>query len=219
MKFSNETINILKNFSAINQSILFKEGSTIRTISPQKTVMAIANVEEEFPTTAGIYNLPRFLSVCSLYSDPELNFGDKAVSIEEGKSKARYVYADPSMIITAPEKEIKLPSTDVEVTVTAEILSKVLKAASAFQLPEIAFVGEDGMCYLRAIDSANPTADSFGVELSETSSTFSLIIKTENLQILPGEYKVTLSSKGISKFESPVVTYFIAIESKSKFTK
>jgi hypothetical protein len=219
MQLSNDTVNILKNFSAINQSIVFKEGNVVKTISPQKTVMAIATVEDEFPQQAGIYNLPRFLSVCSMHESPQLDFGDRFVTITEGKSKTKYVYADPSMIITPPEKEINLPSVDMTVTLSPDNLSKVLKATSVLQLPEIAFVGENGTCYLRAIDSANPSADSFGVELGETDDTFSLIIKTENLQIMPLEYEVELSSKGISRFKSDKVTYFIAIESKSTYKK
>lgn len=220
MKLSNETVAILKNFSAINQSIVFQEGNELKTISAQKTVMARATVPDEFPKQAGIYNLPRFLSVCSMYSDPELEFGDNSLTIKEGKSKAKYMYADPSMIITPPNKDIKLPTTDVSVTLSSEDLSKVLKATSVFQLPEVAFVGENGTCYLRAIDSANPSADSFGVELGDTEDSFSLIMKAENLQVMPFEYKVDLSSKGISKFESEKVTYFIAvIESKSTYEK
>ena len=33
MKLSDKTISVLKNFSSINQSILFKEGNKLRTIS------------------------------------------------------------------------------------------------------------------------------------------------------------------------------------------
>lgn len=219
MKLSNETIAILKNFSTINQSIVLQEGNKLETISPQKTIMAKATVPDNFPRKAGIYNISRFLSVCSMYADPELNFEENAITITEGKSKARYIYADPSMILTPPDKEIKLPSTDVSVTISSEDLTKVLKATNVFQLPEVAFVGEEGTCYLRAIDSENPSADSFGVELGETEDTFSLIIKAEYLQLIQADYKVDLSSKGISRFESEKATYFIAVESKSTYMK
>lgn len=219
MKLSTETLNILKNFSSINQSILFKEGNVVRTISPQKTVMAIATVQEDFPRQAGIYNLPRFLSVCAMHESPEIDFGEKFATITEGRSKTKYVYADESMIITPPDKDINLPSADVTVSLSSSDLSKVLKATSVLQLPEVAFVGEDGVCFLRAIDNNNPSADSFGVEVGETNDTFSLIIKTENLQIMPLDYKVSLSSKGISKFENEKVSYFIGIDSKSTYTK
>jgi hypothetical protein len=219
MKITPDTMTILKNFSSINQSIIFKAGNLLKTISPQKTVMAFATIEEDFPIQAGIYNLPRFLSVCGMHESPELEFGDTAVMITEGKSKTKYIYADTSMIIAPPEKEIKLPSVDVSITLSSENLSKVLKAATVLQLPEIAFVGEDGICYLRAINSLNPLSDSFGVELGKTDDTFTLIMKAENLQVLPFEYEVELSSKGISRFKTDKVTYFIAIESKSTYEK
>ena len=219
MKLSTETLNILKNFSSINQSILFKRGNVLRTISPQKTVMAIATVQEEFPQQAGIYNLPRFLSVCAMHESPDIDFGEKFATIIEGRSKTKYVYADASMIITPPDKDINLPSADVTVSLSSGDLTKVLKATSVLQLPEVAFVGEGGICYLRAIDSVNPSADSFGVEVGETSDAFSLIIKTENLQMMPLDYQVSLSSKGISKFENEKVSYFIGIDSKSTYTK
>jgi hypothetical protein len=219
MKLSSETMTILKNFATINQSILFKEGKIIKTISPQKTVMAMAEVSDDFSRQFGIYSLPKFISACSLFQNPELKFNDNHLQIIDGKQKANYVYADPSMIITPPEKEIKLPSVDVSVEVTSADINKIMKGASAFQLPEIAFVGENGTCYLRAIDSSTQNSDYYGVELGETEDTFCLIIKSENLQILPLDYKVELSSKGISKFSADNVTYFIAIESKSTYQK
>lgn len=219
MKLSDETISILKNFSSINQSIVFKEGSILKTISPQRTIMASARVEENFPTVAGIYNLPRFLSIYSMHESAEIDFGDNYATITEGKSKTKYVYADPSMIISPPDKEINFPTPDVSVTVSSADISKVLKATSVLQLPEVAFVGDEGICYLKAVDSDNPSSDSFGVELGEVNDTFSLIIKTENLQLLPSDYDVELSSKGLAKFQGKNVTYFIAVDSKSTYTK
>lgn len=219
MKLSQETTTILKNFSMINQSILFKEGNVVKTISPQKTVMAMATVPDKFPRQAGIYNLPRFLSVCSMHENSELDFQDTYLTISEGNKTGRYIYADASMIIAPPDKEITLPSIDVSVDVSSADLQSILKAAGVYQLPEIAFVGEDGKCYLKAIDSSNPTADAYGIEVGNTDDEFSLIIKTENINVLPIDYKVELSAKGISKFTGKNVTYFIAIESKSKYSK
>lgn len=219
MQFSDRTITVLKNFASINPSLVFKEGNVIRTISPQKSVMAMATVEDDIPSSACVYDLSRFLSVYGLYGNPNIEFGEKNFVISEGKRKTKYVYADPSMVISPPDKDINLPSTDVEVKVEWNDLQSVIKASGVLQLPEIAFVGEDGTCYLRAIDSANPTADTFGIELGQTEDTFSLIIKTEYLKLIPQDYRVSLSSKGISKFEGEDIHYFIAIESKSNYTK
>lgn len=219
MKLSEQTLNVLKNFATINPSAVLKPGNELRTISPQKTVMAIAKVADEFPNAAVIYDMSRFLSIYSLYENPEIQFEDKFCTIVEGKRRTKYVFADISMVIVPPEKAINIPSEDVNVTVEWNDLQSVIKAAAVLSLPEIAFVGENGTCYLRAVDSANPTTDSFGVELGSVDSTFQLIIKTENLKLMPQNYNVTLCSKGISRFEGTDVQYFIAVESKSTFKK
>jgi|TARA_R110001606_G_C15272299_1_gene639621 hypothetical protein len=219
MKFSNETLNVLKSFTAINKSILLNAGNTIKTITPEKTLIAIAEVPDTMPSQACVYDLSRFLSILSLYNDPDIDFGDKYFIISEGKRRTRYVYADISMIHTPPEKEITLPSADVTVNVSEGDLSSVLKAAGVLQFSEVAFVGEGGKCYLKAIDSANDNADDFGVEIGETADKFNVIIKTDNLKLLPLDYQVTICSKGISEFKGKGVTYYVAIDSKSTYNK
>jgi hypothetical protein len=220
MELSEQTLTVLKNFATINPSIVFKPGSQIRTISPQKTVMSIATVPDTFPIQACIYDLSKFLSMCSIYKKPEIDFQDsKFCYITQGKQKTRYVFADISMVISPPEKEVNIPSEDVNVSVTWDDINSVLKAASVLNLPEIAFIGRDGICYISSIDSSNPTSDRHEIEIGETSDTFQLVIKTENLKLIPQDYKVTLCSKGISKFEGNGIKYFIAIESKSTYKK
>jgi len=220
MKFSESTITILKNFSAINPSIALKPGKEIKTMNAHSTVFGMAKIEDEIPSTAYIYDLSRFLSAYSLYKEPELEFTEKYFIISEGKSRIKYAYADASMIISPPEKSIKIPTPEVEISVEWVTIQSVLKASGVLGLPEIAFVGEDGKCFLRSIDSANPTADTFGVEIGETNDEFCLIISTEKMKLIPKNYSISLSSKGISKFESnDGLTYFIAIESKSTYKK
>jgi len=219
MKFSNETLTVLKSFTSINKSILLKAGKQIKTITPEKTLIAIADIPDELPSDACIYDLSRFLSILSLYNDPNVEFMDKYFIISEGKRRTKYVYADLSMIHTPPEKEIVIPQADVTVNVTGEELSTVQKAAGVLQFSEIAFVGEGGKCYLRAIDSVQQNADDFGVEIGETVDTFNIIIKTDNLKLMPMDYEVTLCSKGISQFKGKDVTYYVAIDSKSTYKK
>ena len=219
MKFSDRTLTILKSFSTINKSIQMKPGNVLRTVTPEKTLIAIAKIPDEIPSEACIYDLSRFLSIHGLYSDPDVEFHEKNFTISEGRQKTKYVFADVSMIHAAPEKEINIPSNDVEIDVSWEDMQSVLKAAGVLQFNEIAFVGEEGKCYLRAIDRANKNADAFGVEIGETDAEFTIIIKSENLKLLPQDYKVTLCAKGISKFEGEDVTYFIGIDTESTYKK
>lgn len=220
MKFSERTLTILKNFATINPSLVFKPGNELRTISPQKTIVAMATIGDEIPADACIYDMSRFLSTYGLFKDPDVEFEDNHFVITQNKSKTKYYYADKSMVISPPEKTIALPSVDVEVDLAWNDIKSVINAAGVLQLPEISFIGDGSTCSLKAIDTNNSTKDSFGIELGDTADTFQLTIKTENLKLIPQDYKVTLSSKGISKFESSDVTYFVAIESKtSKYTK
>jgi len=219
MKFSNETLTVLKSFTAINKSILLSAGSVVKTITPEKTLIAIANIDQEIPSDACVYDLSRFLSILSLYNDPDVEFFDKYFIISEGKRRTKYVFADLSMIHTPPEKDITIPSADVTVSVTDGDLSSVLKAAGVLQFSEIAFVGEGGKCYLKAIDSSNNGADDFGIEIGEAVDDFQIIIKTDNLKLMPLDYEVTLCSKGISEFKGKGVTYYVAIDSKSTYNK
>ena len=219
MKFSNETLTVLKSFTAINKSILLSSGSVIKTITPEKTLIAIADIPDEIPSDACVYDLSRFLSILSLYNDPDVEFFDKYFIISEGKRRTKYVFADLSMIHTPPEKDITIPSADVTVSVSDVDLSSVLKAAGVLQFSEIAFVGEGGKCYLKAIDSSNNGADDFGIEIGEAVDDFQIIIKTDNLKLMPLDYEVTLCSKGISEFKGKGVTYYVAIDSKSTYNK
>jgi len=76
MKLSDKTLSVLKNFSTINQSILFKQGNKLRTISVMKNILAEANISEEIPKDFGIYDLSQFLNGLSLHQNPELDFGN-----------------------------------------------------------------------------------------------------------------------------------------------
>ena len=90
MKLSNDTLNVLKNFASINQSIMFKKGKTIKTVSGGKNVLAEATITEEIPADFGVYNLNEFLSVLSLHKeDATLDFDNENVLISglKGRSK------------------------------------------------------------------------------------------------------------------------------------
>ncbi len=219
MKFSERTLTILKSFATINKSIQMKEGNVLKTITPERTLIASATIPDQIPSEACIYDMSRFLSILSLYTDPDVEFHDKYFIISEGKRRTKYLFADVSMIHAAPEKDVKIPSQDVVVDVSWDDMQSVLKAAGVLQFSEVAFVGENGTCYLKAIDSTNEGTDDYGVEIGETDDEFKIIIKTDNLKLLPQDYRVTLCSKGISEFKGEDVTYFVAIDSKSTYKK
>lgn len=215
MQFSDSTLSILKNFSEINPSVMFKPGQTLRTISPQKTVMAAATVEENFDTPAAVYDLSRFLSTLSLFDTPDISFEDSKFRIRSsnGKAETTYTYASENMIVTPPDRDIPVPDVSATVNATWDDLQKVIRAAGVLQLTEIQFAFNGNDVTLSAVDSKNPNSDTYSTVLDApdvSTEPFKILIKVENLKLIPGDYTIDLSSKGITHFKSNNVQYWIA---------
>lgn len=218
MKLSNGTINVLKNFSTINQNLVIKEGSDISTMSAMKNIVAKAKVEENFTKEFAIYDLNEFLSALSLFGTPDLDFQDDYVVItEEGSAKSlKYWYSDPS-VVTTPTKDITMPSNEVKFDFSSDSLAEITKAASVIGAPDM--VLEKGK--LRVTDKKNTTANDYATELDVPDSDvdYKFWFKVENLKLLPGSYSVEVSSKNISRFSNSNVDieYFIALEPESSY--
>ena len=220
MKLSDKTISLLKNFSTINQSILFKKGTKLSTISVMKNILAEATIEEELPKDFGIYDLGQFLNGLSLHHNPDLDFQDDSyVVIKEGRSRSKYFFADSNCIVTPPEKTLTLPDETVSFDLSTDQLDKLLKAAAIYQLSDLSVVGGDGVVKVLVRDKKNETSNDFSIVVGETDGTFSFNFKVENIKILPGNYNVVVSQKLLSRFTSKNqdLTYYIALEPDSTF--
>ena len=219
MKLSDKTLSFLKNFSTINQSLLFKQGTKLRTISVMKNILAEVTIDEELPKDFGIYDLTQFLNInTTLFQSPELDFENEGyVMIREGRQRQRFFFADPSVIVTPPDKSLELPTEDVSFELKTDQLDRLLKAAAISQLPDLSVVGENGVVKLLVRDKKNDTSNDYSVTVGETDKEFSFNFKVENIKILPGTYNVAVSSKLLSKFTSTNhdLTYYIALEPDS----
>jgi len=221
MKLSDKTLSLLKNFSTINQSILFKKGTKLRTISVMKNILAEATISEEIPRDFGIYDLGQFLNGLSLHHNPDLDFqdDDSYVVIKEGRSRSKYFFADSNCIVTPPEKTLTLPDETVTFDLSTDQLDKLLKAAAIYQLSDLSVVGGEGVVKVLVRDKKNETSNDFSIIVGETDATFSFNFKVENIKILPGNYNVVVSQKLLSRFTSmnQDLTYYIALEPDSTF--
>ena len=221
MKISDNTISILRNFSDINANILFKPGSTLNTVSTMKNIMAKADVEEEFETEFGVYDLPEFLRALDSFKQPVLKFtGNTNLKIQDEKStlSARYAFADKSTL-RFPSKEIKMPDQTVAFTLKNEDYESVKKLYTNLSLPDIAFKGEGGKIKLVALDKKNSNSNVSSIIVGDTNIEFTAYIKAENMKIVPGDYDVALSKAKIAHFinKKVKVQYWIALEADSTF--
>jgi len=222
MKLSDKTHKILQNFTSINQSLSFKEGRTIRTISPMQNVLAEAEIEEYIPKDFAIYDLPQFLNTVALYRDPDIDVSteDTHAMIREGKmNRSKYFFSDPSVIIAPPEKEMKLPTEDVCFVVEDEQLRRIMKSSGILGLPDLSVVGEAGVVKLVVSDRKNDTSNDFQIVVGETSAEFCFNFKIENIKLVPGSYEIVISRKNLARFVNNALnlTYFIALEPDSKY--
>lgn len=170
-------------------------------------------IESQF----AIYDLAQFLSAVSMFEDPDLIVGEKAMIIKHGSEKMSYTFSEPSLILSPPEKQIVLPSNDVELVLKNDVLNRVLKAVSIIGVPEIAVTGDGNSIFIEALNTKNPSHSAYRVEVGETSKKFRLIFLAENIKLLPGDYNVSISSRGLSHFKGDDVEYWIAVEASSTY--
>ena len=220
MKLSEKTLGILKNFASINNSILVKSGNKLRTISMAKNILAEAEIGEQFPRDFAVYDLNQFLNGLSLHQDPDIDFDEESyLMIREGKRRVKYFFADPSVIVSPPDKEIDLPSKDVCFQLDSGSLEKLVKAAAVYQLPDLSAIGEAGVVKLVVRDKKNDTSNEYSIVVGETDKEFTFNFKVENIKIIPGAYDVVVSSKLLSEFSNTKydLKYWIALEPDSTF--
>ena len=230
MKLSNETVSVLKNFSTINQNLVIKSGNKIATMSAMKNIVAKAEVIEEFPQEFAIYDLNEFLASISLFVNPDLDFHNDFVIITENGDKSnkflKYWFSDPS-VVTTPQKQISMPSTEVSFNLNSDVLSQTQKAAAIIGVPDMCLESMSlGKATLKVTDKKNDTANDYGVGIDVNNADgkdlpYKFWFKVENLKLMPGTYDVSLSSKKISYFKNTKVDidYFIALEPESSYNE
>ena len=224
MKLNQHTIDTLKNFAGINTNILIKEGDELSTISTMRNIFAKAKVSDSFTNQFGIYDLNEFLSAVSGFSKPELVLKDKylTISSEGSRSKVKYYYSDPSVIVS-PQKEVNMPESDVTFSLTESNYKELLKMAAILKSPDRGLIGtKGGDIILKVCDKKNDTSNSFDIVVGQgATADYTFYFKVENMKMLDGDYDVSVSSKSISHFKNKKlpIEYWIALEPDSTITK
>ncbi|NDB82043.1 MAG: hypothetical protein EB127_04780 [Alphaproteobacteria bacterium] len=223
MKLDEKTLEVLKNFSAINTGIYFRPGKILRVINPSRTFIGKAQIQQEIESQFGIYDINRFLSVVSMLDDPEIKIkldgtdGNGTASITANNSKILYRLAADGLIVVPPDKDLKLQNPEVNFTLKGEALTQVLKAAGILGLPEIVISGDRNKIKLSARDTKQDGSDSFSVDVGSTKAKFDFVFKFEIFKMLHLDFDVSITSKGYAQFTSPNLTYWAAMENTSRY--
>lgn len=215
MKLSKKTVELLKNFSTINQGMLFLPGTEIKTISIMKNGFARAKIEETIPQRFAIYSLPEFLGVLSLFSDPDIAFQDKFLTITEGNNSIKYFYAAESIIVAPPEgKDIQLPTADYALQLTYNEIDRINKTAAIMKFDTIG-ISKDGVRAFNA-KTSDSTSNVFKMTTSvNTNEDTEVRIKIDNLKMIDGSYDIKIATAGLAQFTNVTdssLVYFIPLE-------
>lgn len=212
MKLSDSTRDQLKNFASINQGIVFKAGNKLRTISILKNVFATAEIADTIPRDFAIYDLNEFLSTLSLFgSDADIDYKDDHVQISSGKSKIKYYYSSPTVVVQPGENDPQLTDPELEFTLTISDLNQIQKASAALKLKELQ-IDSDKIVALNSDGVANQI--SIDLEDAEGSLSKPRVVKIENLKVVEGPYKVRVFETAIelNHITRDNLRYLIAIE-------
>ena len=217
MKLSKGTLDTLKNFATINTNILVREGSTLSTISTGKNIFARAEVTESFPREFAIYDLNGLLPLLTLMEDTDVDFGDESLKVSKGKSVFEYFYADPNIIVSAPDKSIEVDNF-FQFDLTKEDIDMVLKAAAITAAPMLSVIGDGSQVTITVGDPATPKSNSFRQVIGQTDKKFDARLAVENFKVIPGAYSVILSEKKFMFLESSKgdTKYWLALERSSE---
>jgi len=223
MKISKETLEALKNFSEINQSLVLREGQTQKTIALAKNILAEVSLTDTFPKTVGIYDLSELLSILSIMPDADVEFGDTSMNITSGTMKTKFVYSDVSNIHPeTPAKTIDeiMPAVDVEFDLTKKTLNSALKMSGVMNLEDLQFTVVAGKLVLRVTDLSSSSSNSSDIEICDMAGTFDFNFKSERLQkLLADDYHVSISSKFVSRFVGSNIDsdYLVSLEQTSTY--
>lgn len=216
MKLNEETLSVMKNFAGINSGVVLRKGNVQRTMSPEQTILVEATLQDNFVETFGIYDLNQFLGNVTTLNNPDLEFDDKTVKMNDGEIELNYHACSPSLIIAPPEgKELVMKSPDVTFELTKSVLQKILKVGSMNNLPNISIIGNAEGIFIQSHELKNDTSNSARIRLDDHhGESFNVSFKTENLKMILDNYTVEIKIGGFSCWTnaSKTLKYFVAME-------
>lgn len=227
MKISQGTVSLLQSFANINSNLLVKPGNKLATRNAVGSAQARATVEEDFPVQFAIYDLNQLLSLLSVSSDPEVEFGEKSMTIKSATGgEIEYFYADASLITPTPETDPELES-HFKFTLSASDIQVIQKTAQIVSATMLSVASEGKNAYLKINDPKNTTSNSYKKQLGSSEKTFNVKVSMESFRsVVADTYDVQIAhalGKGGNKVlvfhlssTTRKLTYLIAADTTSK---
>lgn len=226
MKISQGTISLLQSFASINSNLLVKPGNKLVTRNAVGSAQARAVVDEDFPVQFAVYDLNQLLGLLSVSSDPDIDFGERSMTIKSNNGgEIEYFYADASLITAPPDNDPNL-ETHFQFTLTNSDIQVIQKTAQIVSATMLSVVSEGSTVHLKINDPKNSTSNSYKKQLGSCDKNFNVKVSMESFRgVVPDTYDVHVAH-AIGKAGKVLVfylssttrklTYLIAADTTSK---
>ncbi len=209
MNLSPETIEILQQFSTINESIKIEPGNVLRIMDKSRAIYGNATIAEDFPNTVSIASIREFLALYDLFEEPTLTFSNKSVEITDGDQHSTYWYADEGAFKDIPRSVKK--SYQTEVKISKAQLQTLLRAAYTLKVPDIRFFSDREGVHVRAINTEMSTSNYYDILLSpEPASGLDVRLHIDRCKLLARDYTIGVGGSPAVFFMSTGLEYAVA---------
>lgn len=223
MKLSADTIEVLKNFSKINENLKVSKGKKLNTINEAGNIYAEATIGDEFPADFALNEISQLLGSVALFKEPALEFDENELRIKSDNKKnvLRLVYAAVDTIVSPPG-QLKFPATDITFDLSEGDLKNLTDAAKALKLENFTILAADGELSALVHTTRNSSSNQYKIYLDQQPALdFNLDLRVENLKLFPGDYKVSIAITGkikcaIFEHKTYPIKYLLGGESTSK---
>lgn len=207
-QISESTSRILKNFAGIGGSVVLQPGTTQKTMSNSKSMIAIAEFDAPWPMQTPVFALNELLANLSAYDKPSLVLEEKQFVIRSANSPSHveYPYSDPSVVMGVPDKEFSTANPVAVFTLPAAAVTEIKKFSSINNLPMVTITldGPSQQITVKPLDDKNPSSRSYSYPVHSDPKnivslnddvTMSVTVKCEHINLLmDGGYQVHIGN-------------------------
>ncbi len=218
MILTKQLLDILKNFSNINQSILFKPGEIVSTISPAKNILANCKIKQTIDHEFAIYDLHEFLAIASMFIDTECKFTDHQIILRQGKKQVKYTFAHPSTITCSEYKTIHISENDIITSFDIDFgdINNIIKTSAILKTEDVIIEGNDGNVVIKAGNVKDSTSNQYIFDIDHLNKpftgSFSKLLKIDTIKLINQTYTVKIPNKKLIQFDGveTKVSYWFA---------
>ena len=219
IKFSSRTLEILRNFSTICPSIIIQPGKSVYT-SRDNSIIAWAEVEEEFTHQISIYRLANFLSVVERMDDAHVEIGEHVAIIKNKRSRVKYKYTDPVNIKFDKKPVVGKKASEIGRFIggmTSQDIQNIRKMASTLELQSIQIVCKSGKVFLKICkETGDGNTFEVGITKGLQSEDFCYTMDITRLVMMQTGYSVYIKDDKALILEGDLgVTYCLCFDAPS----